>query len=639
MLTYLLRRVLAMIPTLLGITFVTFLIMTLAPGDPVSTRFQSAEGGDGEGGGQERVADAIRAKKKLLGMVREAHGLLAWSPEAGEAPDDREVPALDLDRVIEGGMGGWAKALAALPDGSVVAGGDDRVVRVIDPKSGRPLAEMPGHEQVIFAVAASADGARIVSGDGDGVVRGWGRDGSEAFTTTVASLPVRDLLVLPDGRVAVAGDDGALTLLSPQGAVAARWTDHVGPARALVASPDGATLWSAGADRKVREWDVATGTVRRIVHDGSQVNALALARDGSALYSGGDDRRAWRIPLDGGGAAELGRHAGPVTALAISRDGGALYSGGRDEIVRRWDLASGTLVAQTRQALGPAWAIVEIEGGELLTASDSWMPVPIPKRYLSWLSRLVRLDFDRSFKDDRPVMEKIAGALKVTVALNFLAILVIYAIAVPLGVAAAARRGSAFDHASSVALFILYSVPSFWLGTLLILTFSSKTAWDVLPAVGLASPDHENLSYLSWLGDRIAHLILPLIVMTYAGFAGLSRYARTSMLETIGQDFVRTARAKGLSERVVLWKHAFRNSLVTIVTLVGNLLPGMIGGSVIVESIFSINGMGKLGFESILARDYPVVMAITTFSALLTLLGILLSDILYTIVDPRITHS
>ena len=147
------------------------------------------------------------------------------------------------------------------------------------------------------------------------------------------------------------------------------------------------------------------------------------------------------------------------------------------------------------------------------------------------------------------------------------------------------------------------------------------------------------MSYWEWLLDRIKHLFLPILVMTYAGFASLSRYARTTMLETIQEDFVRTARAKGLSERVVVYKHAFRNSLITIVTLMGNLLPAMIGGSVIVEYIFNIQGMGLLGFDAILQRDYPVIMAITSFSAFLTLLGILLSDILYSVVDPRVSQE
>jgi peptide/nickel transport system permease protein len=132
-------------------------------------------------------------------------------------------------------------------------------------------------------------------------------------------------------------------------------------------------------------------------------------------------------------------------------------------------------------------------------------------------------------------------------------------------------------------------------------------------------------------------MVLPIVAMVYSGFTVLSRFARTSMLDTISQDYVRTARAKGLSERIVVFRHAFRNSLISIVTLLGSLLPGMIGGSVIIEVIFTIDGMGKLGFQSILARDYPVIMAITAISAVLTLLGVLISDVLYSIVDPRIS--
>ena len=157
-----------------------------------------------------------------------------------------------------------------------------------------------------------------------------------------------------------------------------------------------------------------------------------------------------------------------------------------------------------------------------------------------------------------------------------------------------------------------------------------------LPSSGLASPNEWQMSYFPWLWDRFLHLVLPVTVMVYGGFASLSRYVRTSMLEALGQDYVRTARAKGLAERVVVLKHAFRNALVTIVTLIGNLLPRLFGGSLIIEVIFSINGMGKLAFDSILSRDYPMIMAITTISAVLTLVGILISDLLYGVVDPRV---
>jgi peptide/nickel transport system permease protein len=160
--------------------------------------------------------------------------------------------------------------------------------------------------------------------------------------------------------------------------------------------------------------------------------------------------------------------------------------------------------------------------------------------------------------------------------------------------------------------------------------------WDVFPVYGISSIGAESMSFSGWLLDRIWHLVLPIVCLTYGGLAYLSRLTRAGMLEVIREDYVRTARAKGLSERVVIFKHAFRNALLPLITLLAFLLPSMFGGSVIIESIFSIPGMGQLGFEAVLSRDYPVIMAITAISALLTLIGLLLSDILYAVLDPRI---
>jgi peptide/nickel transport system permease protein len=171
---------------------------------------------------------------------------------------------------------------------------------------------------------------------------------------------------------------------------------------------------------------------------------------------------------------------------------------------------------------------------------------------------------------------------------------------------------------------------------LLIMLLGGGDFWDILPVYGISSIGAEDWSFVSWLVDRIWHLVLPIICLTYGGFAYLSRLTRANMLEVVREDYIRTARAKGLSERLVIFKHAFRNALLPLVTLLAFLLPAMFGGSVIIESIFSIPGMGQLGFEAVLSRDYPVIMAITTISALLTLVGLLLSDILYAVLDPRI---
>ena len=190
-----------------------------------------------------------------------------------------------------------------------------------------------------------------------------------------------------------------------------------------------------------------------------------------------------------------------------------------------------------------------------------------------------------------------------------------------------------------VFLFTLYSLPNFWVATLAIVYLGGGDFWDVFPVFGLQTIRSENWPLWDQIKDRAWHLTLPVICMTYYTFAALSRYMRASMLEVVRQDFIRTARSKGLSERLVIYRHALRNSLIPIVTLMADLLPALIGGSIVIEYIFSVPGMGQLTFDAVLSRDYPVVMAVFTISALLTLLGILIADVLYTVVDPRITYG
>ena len=261
---------------------------------------------------------------------------------------------------------------------------------------------------------------------------------------------------------------------------------------------------------------------------------------------------------------------------------------------------------------------------------------PIIEAYLDWVKNIFRLDFGLSRKDGRPVSTRIAEALPVTLTLNILTLIIIYLISVPLGIATAVKKNSLFDQGTSLILFILYSLPSFWIGLLLLLYLSGGEYLNLFPLNGLVSDGLENSSLWIRLLDMGWHLVLPVITLTYGGFAFLARYTRANLLEVINQQYITTARAKGLSSFKILFKHAFRNSLIPLVTLMATLLPGLLGGSVIVESIFSIPGMGLLAFEAILARDIPVIMAIASISALLTLLGILVADLVYALVDPRI---
>lgn len=261
---------------------------------------------------------------------------------------------------------------------------------------------------------------------------------------------------------------------------------------------------------------------------------------------------------------------------------------------------------------------------------------PIWQRYIMWLGRLVRLDFGNSYKDQRPVREKIRETLPITLQLNILSLLLVYLISVPIGVYSATHQYSLGDHIITVVLFLLYSLPSFWLAMLLMFFFGGGQFLDWFPVYGLNSVGADQWPWYRWLLDRLWYLTLPTICLTYGGLAGLSRYTRAGMIDVIRQDYIRTARAYGFSEKVVVFKYAMRNSLIPIITLLGTLLPALIGGSVIIESIFSIPGMGKLSFEAIVSRDYPLVMGILSISAFLTLIGLIISDLMYAVVDPRI---
>ena len=260
---------------------------------------------------------------------------------------------------------------------------------------------------------------------------------------------------------------------------------------------------------------------------------------------------------------------------------------------------------------------------------------PLVVQYWSWLTRLARLDFGRSFlPDGKPVLTKIGERLPVTLLLNIVEMLIILAVAVPIGVLSAVRQGSSFDKVTTMFVFIGFATPDFWLALLLMSFFGAQLGW--LPISGLRSMNWEYLSFWGQQLDFISHLALPIVVATFGGLAGFSRYMQQSMLEVVRQDYVQTARAKGLSEQVVIGKHALRNALLPVVTILGLSLPGLIGGSVIIESIFAIPGMGQLMVQSIYARDYPVVMGNLVVVAVLTLFANLFADIAYGFVDPRI---
>ncbi len=260
---------------------------------------------------------------------------------------------------------------------------------------------------------------------------------------------------------------------------------------------------------------------------------------------------------------------------------------------------------------------------------------PVYIQYWQWLKRVVRLDFGRTFlPDGKPVLTKIGERLPITLLLNAIEMLVIVGLAVPIGVLSAVRQYSLYDKVTTVFVFVGFATPDFWLALLLMILFGVELGW--LPISGLRSLNWEYLSFWRQQWDVIGHLVLPITVATFGGLAGFSRYMRQSMLEVVRQDYIQTARAKGLPEQTIIGKHALRNALLPVVTILGLSLPGLIGGSVIIESIFAIPGMGQLMVQSVFSRDYPVVMGNLVIVASLTLIANLVADIAYGMVDPRI---
>ena len=262
----------------------------------------------------------------------------------------------------------------------------------------------------------------------------------------------------------------------------------------------------------------------------------------------------------------------------------------------------------------------------------------LSNQYHDWATSFVVGDFGISYQDRREVSSVVWDALYWTFIISLISAILTYVISIPIGVRSALIRDTAEDKVTTVGLFVLYSLPNFWVATLLIIYFGGGDYFEWFPAYGVGKLP-ETAPWYERLIDTSYHLILPVFCWTYNNFAFLARQMRTGMINVINQDYIRTAKAKGLGPQTVIWKHAFRNSLLPVITLFGNILPIMISGSVVLEMIFSIPGMGRLTLEAMFARNYPVVFTVVMFSAILTLIGYLLSDILYAIVDPRISYN
>jgi peptide/nickel transport system permease protein len=259
---------------------------------------------------------------------------------------------------------------------------------------------------------------------------------------------------------------------------------------------------------------------------------------------------------------------------------------------------------------------------------------PLVAQYRWWLQGLLTFDLGTSITARRPVAELIGDKLPNTFQLNAVAFLLAAAIGVPIGLWSAMRSGRLSERAAAVTFFLLYSLPSFWVALLLMQLFSVR--YDILPLFGMQSDDYLQMTTAERIADRLRHLVLPVATLAYAQLAIFARFSKSAVTDVIRQDFITTARAKGAAPGSVLWRHAFRNALIPLITLLGLTIPYLISGSVIVEQIFQWDGVGRLYLESILRRDYPTVLGLTVVTAVVTLLASLAADLMYAVADPRI---
>jgi len=261
---------------------------------------------------------------------------------------------------------------------------------------------------------------------------------------------------------------------------------------------------------------------------------------------------------------------------------------------------------------------------------------PFYVAYAIWLKKVCSFDLGESDTYSRPVWDLIKERFPISIRFGLIGFFLSYAVCIPLGVFKAIKHGSPFDIISSVIIFIGYSVPGWVIGILLLILFGGGTFWDILPLGGIHSLNYDSLSFIEKVKDSAIHLILPVISYMLGSFAAMTILMKNSLMENLGMDYVRTAYAKGLSERVVIFKHALRNSLIPIVTGLGNAISLVLAGSYLIEKVFNIHGFGLLGYNSLIERDYPVTLGILVIGSLLKLFGNILSDFFYYLVDPRI---
>lgn len=589
MLQYILKRLLLMVPTFVFITIIVFIIINLAPGRPPQA-----------GGGGSESADQSANSREGFRLFKEQYYLdrpivlnTRFLLDEADVADELELIALNMAGAIQGEA--EAHAVGATAARTLVAIGNAPVVAAQAELAAPNLTDEQRQEirdriaTMPFAELDAIRPARPPQADvfqAEERVENWGQ------------VIVPELVTLAGHYLALTSADG--------GTESRTWRADVTPS---TDANGRTTVTLDGVEWHVNR--VLTEKVRFLAVQRLSVNARrpVIVRAGE---QGTDEERALNAQI----VAEnnqLTRRVYELNAIPEARA----------EVLLAWQ----SWFSENE----PRFA------GSL--ARNTWM-LFMETRFAKYCSNLLRLDLGTSLRYNRPVVEVIGDHWGYSIYLSLASLLLSYFISVPIGVLAAVKQNQFADRGVGIFLFVLYSLPSFFAATLMqtYLTSASDFApW--FPVSGFMGVDPDDSTTLEIFWDIIWHMVLPVICLTYGSLAVLSRYARTGLLDVIRSDYIRTARAKGLSEFVVILKHAVRNGMIPILTLLGTTLPVLIGGSIIIEFIFNIEGMGKLMLTAINYRDFNIIMGVLLISSILTLLGILLSDISYALVDPRISFD
>lgn len=694
---YLVKRLLIMLVTLFGICVVSFLLATIAPGDPAALKV--AKGGRRQG----NTLDELTIKKN-----REMYNLdlprfvnpkpltrrTTAEKALGELKSRREAERKDASAKLGSiGTAGLDVLIAALPAWVAEAKSAAQArTAALDALAAAPEADLPARlSELAKRWPENAPPLLVVDGKVPGPaarVQAWQRQ--RAGFVAKAEEPARLLLealsvVVPKEQGGPAVDPAKAPLDEAAAAWAAWWQANAagyGPDQAAAAarawldasdatapvgtdSPPLAALLRVGTRAAPPLMDAMTSAPRGSPRERRAAYALAqVCKKPWDLWTSDEERAKFEKEWADKKAALDEQRQAHVEALAAWKklredpvawekavaDAAAKQQPPPDEPRGMSAEAHVREVAElgTQQAY-VARAEAEEFGLHRYRWADWWYRAEeqyadfsagrqaartfSQTQFGRWIVRFVRFDFGESYKYKRPVKDLLLERLQPTLVLNGSSLALAFLIAVPIGIYSAVRRGTLRDRITTTTLFLLYSLPSFWAASMFIWLLTGK---DKLPAFFFKSQEYDTLTDWGQLVDIAKHCVLPILALTYAEVAYTSRQMRTGMLDVIRQDYIRTARAKGLPERTVIWKHAVRNGLIPVLTLLGTTLSAAFTGSVIIETIFSIDGIGKLAFEAIDNRDYPVIMAELVIASFLTLAGYLISDLAYAVVDPRI---